>query len=54
MFFRLSARSNGAGIGLYIVKEIVKKLNGTIQVSSEEGKGTIFELTLNSLENVSS
>lgn len=32
------------GIGLYLINEIVKKGNGTIEVTSEEGKGTSFLL----------
>jgi signal transduction histidine kinase len=32
------------GIGLSIVKEIVEKHNATIDVDSEEGKGTVFTL----------
>lgn len=42
MFFRGTQKSNGGGIGLYIVKEIVEKLQGTIKVSSEMGKQTQF------------
>ena len=33
------------GIGLYLVNEIVKKGNGTIEISSEVNKGTTFILT---------
>jgi two-component system sensor histidine kinase/response regulator len=46
MFFRGTTQSTGSGIGLYIVKETVDKLNGSIKVMSEEDKGTTFELTL--------
>ena len=46
MFFRASELSKGSGLGLYIVKEIVKKLNGTISVKSTIGKGTEFKLVI--------
>ncbi|MTI30383.1 ATP-binding protein [Xanthovirga aplysinae] len=46
MFYRASEQSQGSGIGLYIVKEILIKLKGSIQVESEEGKGTAFTIFL--------
>jgi PAS domain S-box-containing protein len=42
MFYRASGRGTGSGLGLYIVKEAVTKLGGSIQVISEYGKGTEF------------
>lgn len=36
----------GTGIGLYICKAIVESHGGTVGVSSEEGKGSIFTFTL--------
>lgn len=35
----------GSGLGLYITKELVEKMNGCIDVKSEVGKGTEFEIT---------
>ncbi|MBL6447051.1 PAS domain-containing sensor histidine kinase [Fulvivirga sp. 29W222] len=46
MFFRGTHRSKGSGIGLYIVKETLNKLNGTITVNSEVKKGTIVEVNV--------
>ena len=40
MFYRAHKKADGAGIGLYIVNETVKKLNGSIHLSSEEGEYT--------------
>lgn len=50
MFFRLSSKVDGTGIGLYIVKEIIKKLQGTIKVNSKQGNGTSFSIKLKNLK----
>jgi PAS domain S-box-containing protein len=46
MFYRASYDSKGSGLGLYIVKEAINKLNGQISVHSELGKGTKFDILL--------
>ena len=51
MFFRISGKKNGSGIGLYIVKDTVQILQGSIEVHSEEGKGTAFNITLKNLNH---
>lgn len=47
-FYRSMAVSDseGAGIGLYLAREILKQESGYIQVASEVGKGTTFSLYL--------
>lgn len=42
MFFRATVQKDGAGLGLYIVKEAIEKLKGTIKIDSTEDKGTTF------------
>ena len=46
MFYRATERSEGAGLGLYIVRETVQKLGGKIDVHSEPGVGTTFEIEI--------
>lgn len=53
MFFRATERSEGAGLGLYIVKETVEKLRGTIEVESEIGQYTVFTVVLPNLKHFS-
>lgn len=51
MFFRATTINEGDGLGLYIVKETLLKLQGTIEVGSEIGKGTSFSIRLSNLQN---
>jgi signal transduction histidine kinase len=52
MYFRGSERSKGNGLGLYIVKKAIEKLNGSISVSSIIGVGTTFTVMIpNNVEN---
>jgi signal transduction histidine kinase len=46
MFFRASPNTEGTGLGLYIVKEALTKIHGSIEVTSEFGRGTKFTVTL--------
>jgi len=44
LFHRATSVSHGTGIGLFIVKDTIERLNGTIAVQSEFGKGTTFSM----------
>ncbi len=46
MFYRATETRDGTGLGLYLVKEIVDVLGGTIQIQSQLKAGTIFTITL--------
>ena len=45
-FYRGNTKSNGSGFGLYIVKETVEKLGGSISVESEVNVGTRFHVVI--------
>ena len=44
MFYRATEKSEGSGLGLFIVREAVERLEGKISVKSALGQGSIFEL----------
>jgi signal transduction histidine kinase len=44
--------TKGTGLGLYIVKNLVKMHQGTIKITSNKPKGTIFTMQLNCANNV--
>lgn len=44
MFYRAHQKTSGNGMGLYIVKKGVEKLNGRIKMDSNPGKGTTFHI----------
>jgi signal transduction histidine kinase len=50
MFYRASQSKSGSGLGLYIVKETVQKLKGTIQVESNVEEGTKFMIFIPSIK----
>ena len=46
MFYRATDSGNGSGLGLYIAKESIIKLEGTIEVASEYERGTTFTISI--------
>ncbi len=41
----LTRKYEGTGIGLSLVNELVKLMNGTLEIKSEEGKGSVFAVS---------
>jgi signal transduction histidine kinase len=46
MFYRASENSSGSGLGLFIAREAVERLNGKISVTSSRAEGTVFTVEL--------
>ncbi len=51
MFFRGTILATGSGLGLYIVKEVMLKLGGSLDLISEEKVGTIITLKIPNLHD---
>ncbi len=49
MFYRATDTNHGSGLGLYIVKETVEKLKGTVKLQSTIDKGTTVYLKIPTL-----
>lgn len=50
MFYRASSQSSGSGLGLFIVKEKIYKLQGNIRLESTLNKGSKFTLLVPNLQ----
>ncbi|MBS1489650.1 MAG: PAS domain-containing sensor histidine kinase [Bacteroidetes bacterium] len=46
MFYRASDKSEGSGLGLYIVKETLSRIKGEISFESKYGEGSVFIVCL--------
>ena len=42
----VSRSAGGTGVGLYLVREIVRLHEGTVEVHSRPGQGTLFSVRL--------
>ena len=51
MFYRADDHKPGSGLGLYIVKETIEKLKGSVKVHSKQGEGTKFTLVFPQLSS---
>jgi signal transduction histidine kinase len=45
-FYRGSSTAPGLGLGLYLARELVHAMGGSIQVESEPGRGATFTVEL--------
>jgi len=46
MYGRLSGKTKGRGLGLYLVRNQLEAMNGVIDVQSKPNKGTVFEIKI--------
>ncbi len=52
MFYRATISSTGSGLGLYILKESLEKLGGSIHVASKLNEGTKFTVEIPNLQEI--
>jgi signal transduction histidine kinase len=46
MFYRATTDSTGSGLGLFIVKEVLSKIGGTISLKSTSSEGSVFKVNI--------
>jgi signal transduction histidine kinase len=49
IFYRASSKSDGSGLGMYIVKQAVDKLKGSVSIESPNNKGMSIKIQLPNL-----
>ena len=45
-FFTTKPRAKGTGLGLYVCRGLVERLNGRFEIESTPGKGSTFRVVL--------
>ena len=45
-FFTTKSQTKGTGLGLYVCRGLVERLNGSFEIESTPGKGTTFRVVL--------
>ena len=45
-FGEMTVKGDGAGLGLAIVRSVLQFLGGSVKVTSERGRGTVFDVTI--------
>lgn len=45
-FIRFNQEQEGKGIGLYLIKKMIEKNGGRLEVESEKGRGSTFTIYL--------
>jgi signal transduction histidine kinase len=51
MFYRADETSTGSGLGLFIARETIEKIRGTLTVKSVAGKGSAFRIQIPALNS---
>jgi signal transduction histidine kinase len=46
MFYRATTSSSGSGLGLFIARQAIEKLNGAISFKTKHGEGSLFRIEL--------
>lgn len=46
MFYRGNERATGSGLGLYMVRQLIDKMGGSVNIQSEFGEGTKLEIRI--------
>lgn len=49
LFFRASQKSKGTGVSLYVVNDMLAKMNGSISVDAVPHKGSVFTISIPNL-----